>query len=49
MYSYFNGKQGCRGLLERRGKEKDSRKKLILKSARTLFLKKVLIKLQLMK
>jgi AcrR family transcriptional regulator len=28
------------GLLERRGKEKDSRKKLILKSARTLFFKK---------
>jgi AcrR family transcriptional regulator len=28
------------GLLERRGKEKDNRKKLILKSARTLFFKK---------
>jgi len=28
------------GLLERRGKEKDSRKKLILKSARTLFFEK---------
>jgi AcrR family transcriptional regulator len=28
------------GLLERRGKEKDSRKKLILKSARTLFFRK---------
>ena len=28
------------GILERRGKEKDSRKKLILKSARTLFFKK---------
>jgi hypothetical protein len=28
------------GLLERRGKEKDSRKKLILKSARALFFKK---------
>ena len=28
------------GLLERRGKEKDGRKKLILKSARTLFFKK---------
>jgi AcrR family transcriptional regulator len=36
----FGGKKVAVGLLERRGKEKDSRKKLILKSARTLFFKK---------
>jgi AcrR family transcriptional regulator len=34
------GKKVVVGLLERRGKEKDSRKKLILKSARALFFKK---------
>jgi AcrR family transcriptional regulator len=37
---FFNEKKVAVGLLERRGKEKDSRKKLILKSARTLFFKK---------
>jgi AcrR family transcriptional regulator len=36
----FREKKVAVGLLERRGKEKDSRKKLILKSARTLFFKK---------
>lgn len=34
------GKKNAVGLLERRVKEKDSRKKLILKSARSLFFKK---------
>jgi AcrR family transcriptional regulator len=38
--SIFGGKKVIVGLLERRGKEKDIRKKLILKSARTLFFKK---------
>jgi AcrR family transcriptional regulator len=36
----FSGKKIAVGLLERRGKEKDNRKRLILKSARTLFFKK---------
>jgi AcrR family transcriptional regulator len=36
----LGGKRVAVGLQERRGKEKDSRKKLILKSARTLFFKK---------
>jgi AcrR family transcriptional regulator len=36
----FREKKVAVGLLERRGKEKDNRKKLILKSARTLFFKK---------
>jgi AcrR family transcriptional regulator len=38
--SIIAGKKVAVGLLERRGKEKDSRKKLILKSARSLFFKK---------
>ena len=38
--SIFSEKKVTVGLLERRGKEKDIRKKLILKSARALFFKK---------
>jgi AcrR family transcriptional regulator len=40
VVAFLTGKKVAVGLLERRGKEKDSRKKLILKSARALFFKK---------
>jgi len=40
LNSIVAGKKVVVGLLERRGKEKNSRKKLILKSARTLFFEK---------
>ena len=40
VFVFLKGHKVAVGLLERRGKEKDSRKKLILKSARTLFFKK---------
>jgi AcrR family transcriptional regulator len=40
MFVFFDGEKFAVGLMERRGKEKDSRKKLILKSARALFFKK---------